>query len=97
MVVDLDATLAPYGTWMRTDIPHYDPQKVERFFERQGFSMRRVPTVWRFPDRATCEAVLRIEFSSAVADQALAEVSGVTVPVGYRVHVRRKAPGIRPG
>jgi SAM-dependent methyltransferase len=89
-VVDLDATQGPYGDWMRADIPQYRPDRVERFFAEQGFSMRRVPTVWRFPDRATCEAVLRIEFSREIADRAVAETPGVTVPVGYRVHVRRK-------
>ena len=61
-----------------------------RFFTRQGFSLRRIPTTWRFPDRATCEAVLRIEFSSAVADRALAQCTGLTIPVGYRLHVRHK-------
>lgn len=89
-IVDLDATVAPYGRWMRADIPRYDPVRVERFFEKQGFSLRRVPTVWRFPDRASCEAVLRIEFSRAVAERAVVETVGLTVPVGYRVHVRRK-------
>ena len=89
-IVDLDATAAPYGDWMRADIPHYDPVAAERFFTRQGFSLRRIPTIWRFPDRATCEAVLRIEFSAAVAARALAQCTGVTIPVGYRLHVRRK-------
>jgi Methylase involved in ubiquinone/menaquinone biosynthesis len=90
-IVDLDATAGPYGDWMRADIPRYDPQRVERFFTAQGFSTRRVPTVWRFPDRATLEAVLRIEFSGKTADRALRETEGVTLPVGYRLHVRRKA------
>ena len=89
-IIDLDATVAPYGTWMRADIPRYDPQRVERFFADQGFTLRRVPTVWRFPDRETCEAVLRIEFSAEVAERAIAETCGVTLPVGYRLHVRRK-------
>jgi SAM-dependent methyltransferase len=89
-IVDLDATWPPYGGWMRADIPHYSPTKVERFFADQGFSMTRIPTLWRFPDRATCAAVLRIEFSRATADRALAETPGVTIPVGYRLHVRRK-------
>lgn len=89
-IIDLDATAAPYGDWMRADIPHYDPVAAERFFTRAGFSLRRIPTTWRFLDRATCEAVLRIEFSPAVAERALAQVSGVTVTVGYRLHVRRK-------
>jgi len=90
LIVDLDATAAPYGDWMRADIPHYDPVAAERFFTRAGFSLRRIPTTWRFPDRATCEAVLRIEFSPTVAERALAQVPGVTVTVGYRLHVRHK-------
>lgn len=89
-IIDLDATQPPYGDWMRADIPHYDPVRAERFFTDRGFSLLRVPTVWRFPDRATCEAVLRIEFSPATADRALAATPGVTIPVGYRMHVRRK-------
>jgi SAM-dependent methyltransferase len=89
-IVDLDATAAPYGRWMRADLPRYDPARVEDFFERAGFSMRRVPTVWRFPDRATLEAVLRIEFSRGVAERAIAETSGTEIPVRYRLHVRRK-------
>lgn len=89
VIVDLDATRDPYGGWMRTDIPHYDPVRAERFFVRQGFSLRRVATTWRFPDRATLEAVVRIEFSRAVADAALAATPGLIIPVGYRIHVRR--------
>jgi SAM-dependent methyltransferase len=89
-IVDVDATVPPYGRWLRADLPRYDPVRVERFFERAGFSLRRVATVWRFPDRPTCEAVLRIEFSGPVADRAVAETPGLTVPVGYRLHVRRK-------
>jgi SAM-dependent methyltransferase len=89
-IVDLDATASPYGDWMRADIPHYDPVAAERFFTRAGFSLRRIVTTWRFPDRATCEAVLRIEFSPAVAERALAQVPGVAVTVGYRMHIRHK-------
>ena len=89
-IIDLDATVPPYGTWMRSDIPHYDPQRVESFFVEQGFTMRRVSTLWRFPDRKTLDAVLRIEFSARVAERALADLRGTTLPVGYRLHVRRK-------
>lgn len=88
-IVDLDATAAPYGEWMRADLPRYDPERVEEFFTRHGFSLRRVPTVWRFPDRETCEAVLRIEFSPAVAERAIAQTPGLEIPVGYRLHIRR--------
>jgi SAM-dependent methyltransferase len=89
-IIDLDASAPPYGDWMRADIPHYDPVAAERFFTRAGFSLRRIPTRWRFADRATCEAVLRIEFSAAVAERALAQVPDRTVTVGYRMHIRHK-------
>jgi SAM-dependent methyltransferase len=91
-VIDLDATRPPYGDWMRADLPHYHPAAVERFFERQGFTLRRVDTQWRFPDRAGLEAVLGIEFSAPVARRAIAATPGLCLPVGYRLHTRR-APG----
>jgi SAM-dependent methyltransferase len=90
-VVDLDATVEPYGGWMRADIPHYDPAAVERFFDRQGFTMRRVRTEWRFTARADLDAVLGIEFSAPVARRAVAATAGLALPVGYRLHTRRKA------
>lgn len=89
-IVDLDATVGPYGEWMRADLPHYNPQVVERFFAEQGFELRRVTSQWRFPDRATLEAVLSIEFSRRVAQRAIAATPGLTLSVGYRLHVRRK-------
>ncbi|MDT7579770.1 MAG: hypothetical protein QOK35_1034 [Pseudonocardiales bacterium] len=88
-VVDLDATVQPYGAWMRADLPRYDPAAVEAFFAGQGFTLRRIPTVWRVPDRATRDAVRRIEFSRDVAERAIAATSGLEIPVGYRLHVRR--------
>jgi SAM-dependent methyltransferase len=89
-VVDLDATCPPYGDWMLADLPRYDPVDVERFFAEQGFDCRKVVAEWRFERRADLEAVLRIEFSARVAERAVAATPGLTIPVGYRVHVRRK-------
>ncbi|GAA4418817.1 class I SAM-dependent methyltransferase [Actinokineospora soli] len=94
VVVDLDAARPPYGRWMRADLPSYDGAAVDAFFEAQGFTRRRVATVWRFPDRATLVSVLRIEFSAAVAARAAAEVDGLEFTVGYRVLVRRKPSGL---
>ena len=90
VIVDLDARHRPYGDWMRADLPEYDPAEIDRFFERMGFDRRNVGTRWRFEDRASLESVLRIEFSSRVADRAIRMVSGLEFPVGYRVLTRRK-------
>jgi len=93
-IVDLDFTVPPYGDWLRADLPRYDPAAVERFFARQGFTQERVTSTWRFPDRETLEDVLRIEFAPAPATRAIAETTGLSVPVGYRLHTRRRPAGI---
>lgn len=93
-IVDLDVRHRPYGDWMRADLPEYDPVEVDRFFARMGFDCRLVETRWRFADRASLESVLRIEFSTRVADRALRDATGTSFPVGYRVLTRRKSTGL---
>jgi SAM-dependent methyltransferase len=93
-IVDLDVGRAPYGDWMRADLPDYDPADVEAFFAEHGFRCRKVRTEWRFADAASLASVLRIEFSERVAERAIAEVTGLSIPVGYRIHVREKPTGL---
>ncbi|WP_086665713.1 class I SAM-dependent methyltransferase [Lentzea kentuckyensis] len=93
-IVDLDGAADPYGPWLRADEPRYNPAAVEKFFADNGFSLTRVTTEWRFESRADLESVLRIEFSAAVAERAIASVGGLSFPVGYRLHVRRKPTGL---
>ncbi|MGU3433493.1 class I SAM-dependent methyltransferase [Actinomycetes bacterium M1A6_2h] len=93
-VVDLDATASPYGDWMRADLPRYDPAAVERFFDAQGFALRRVDTMWRFDDRRTMADVLGIEFSKPMARKAIDSVPGLSFVVRYRIHTRRKPDGL---
>lgn len=96
-VVDLDAGRAPYGDWMRADLPRLDPDAVERFFARRGFTSTGVDTTWRFDRREDLEAVLRIEFSAPVAARAIAATTGLTVPVAYRLRTRRRPAGLLTG
>jgi len=93
-IVDLDVRHSPYGDWMLADMPKYDSFEVDRFFTRMGFTQQTVETRWRFADRASLEAVLRIEFSAKVAQRAIDETPGLSFPVGYRLHVRRKPTGL---
>lgn len=93
-IIDLDFTVGPYGEWLHADLPRYDAAAVERFFARQGFDQRRITSTWRFPDRGTLEAVLRIEFAPATAARAIAQTTGLTIPVGYRLHTRRTPSGL---
>lgn len=93
-IVDLDATVPPYGDWLRADLPGYCPVEIDHFFAEEGFTCHRVRTRWCFPDRASRDAVLRIEFSAAVAERAIGELTGTSFPVGYRVLLRRKPAGL---
>jgi SAM-dependent methyltransferase len=93
-IVDLDGRSSPYGPWLCADLPRYEPAKIESFFTAMGFESRRVATTWRFEDRKSLEAVLRIEFSAPVARRAIAEVAGLSFPVGYWVRTRRKPSGL---
>lgn len=89
-IVDLDTARSPYGDWMRADAPHIDPVEIESFFDRQGFRSLPVDTLWRFHRREDLEAVFGIEFTERTARRAARETPGLTVPVGYRVRIRRK-------
>jgi len=93
-VVDLDGSRPPYGKWLRADVPGYHPRRIEKFFTRLGFSCHRIETLWRFTDRESLVRVLSIEFSAKVAARAIADTAGLTIPVGYRLHVLRKSGGL---
>ncbi|MCA1696054.1 MAG: class I SAM-dependent methyltransferase [Pseudonocardiaceae bacterium] len=92
VVIDLDATHGPYGEWLCAAAPRYRPAAVEAFFAAHGFDCRRVDTIWRFRSRGDLEDALRIEFTPKVAARAIAQTSGLTVPVRYRLHLRREPP-----
>jgi SAM-dependent methyltransferase len=78
-VLDNDATRSTFGAWFRRELPRYDPAAVERFWARQGWTRTPLTIRWCCASRADFEAVVRIEFSAAVADGILAEHPGTEV------------------
>lgn len=87
-VIDNDATRSTFGGWFRRALPTYDPIAVERFWSRQGWQREPVDMRWQFPDRATFEQVVAIEFAPEQVDLILAEHPGSGVD--YAVVVRWK-------
>jgi SAM-dependent methyltransferase len=71
-VVDNDATRSTFGTWFRRSLPSYDPEAVERFWLRQGWSRRPLDIAWTFDSTEDFARVLRIEFPGAPAEEILA-------------------------
>lgn len=88
-VIDNDATRSTFGRWFRTGLPSYDPEAVERFWARQGWHRERLTMRWEQPDRASFEAVVRIEFDPRTADAVLAEHAGQSVDYAVNLFWRR--------
>ncbi|MGW0802224.1 class I SAM-dependent methyltransferase [Nonomuraea sp. NPDC002799] len=76
-VVDLDATRGSFGRWFSRTVPSYSAREVEAFWDRQGWQRRPLDLRMAFERRADLEAVLRIEFTPEVAEQAIAETPGL--------------------
>ncbi|MEV0379196.1 class I SAM-dependent methyltransferase [Nonomuraea sp. NPDC050643] len=76
-VVDLDATRGSFGRWFSRTVPTYNAREVESFWDRQGWQRRPLDLRMTFLRRADLEAVLRIEFTPEVAEQAIAETTGL--------------------
>ena len=58
----------------------HDPIAVRRFWRRQGFTARDLPTrAWECPDRATFRGDRAHEFAPALADRILATHPGTSV------------------
>ena len=78
-VIDNDATRSTFGSWFRRALPSYDPQEVERFWARQGWSRTPLDMRWACRSRAEFEAVVRIEFEPRLAAEILAGHPGSEV------------------
>jgi len=78
-VIDNDASRSTFGRWFRTAMPAHDPEAIERFWARQGWSRERIDMRWSFGSRADFESVLRIEFTETLADGIMADHTGTGV------------------
>lgn len=90
-VIDNDATRSTFGAWFRRALPTYDPLAVERFWTRRGWQREPLDIRWELPDRATFEAVVRIEFAPELAAAILAEHPGTTVDYAVNLWWRTAA------
>lgn len=79
-VIDNDGTRSTFGAWFRRGYgDKVDPGAVERFWARHGWHREPIDMGWRFDSRADLEAVVRIEFPAAVAEEIIAEHEGLSV------------------
>jgi SAM-dependent methyltransferase len=89
LVVDNDPTRSTFGVWFRRSYPDVDPAAVERFWSTHGWTRMSVDLGWRFASRADLEAVVRIELTPEVAEDALAEHQGREVDYAVNLWWKR--------
>ncbi len=88
-VIDNDAARSTFGSWFRRWLPDHDPVAVQRFWSMNGWHREPLDIRWVMPTRADFEAVVRIEFSAAVADAVLAEHPGCEVDYAVNLFWKR--------
>ena len=80
LVIDNDGSRSTFGAWFRRGYPHLDPPAtIERFWARHGWAADPVDMGWRFGSRADLEAVVRIEFDRANAEEIVRHHEGLEV------------------
>ena len=87
-VIDNDPTRSTFGAWFRRGYPDVDPDVVARFWQGRGWERHPVETAWTFDSREDLEAVVRIEFRPAVAEEVLAGHQGTEVDYAVNVWSR---------
>jgi SAM-dependent methyltransferase len=78
-VIDNDAGRSTFGGWFRRGYPGVDPDTVRRFWSTRGWRRTPLDVDWRFQHRADFESVVRIEFTTELAEQIIAEHVGTEV------------------
>lgn len=88
-LIDNDATRSTFGTWFRTALPTYDPARVQRFWDSQGFTTIPLTIRWQMASRTDFERVVQIEFKPRIARAILKEHAGTSVDYAVALRWRR--------
>jgi len=90
-IVDNDWRSGTFASWLARSswCSWADPNRIEGFWQQQGFASTRVASEWRFDRREELEAVLRNEFPPELAEELCQEHQSLAVEVHYRLYHRR--------
>jgi len=80
-IIDNDLQSGTFAEWLHQSpyLAGIVPDQLAAFWRAQGFSLLRIPTEWRFQQRADLERVVRLEFGEKLAESLLARHSGLRV------------------
>lgn len=84
-IIDNDLRTGTFAEWLGKTRDGFEPDAddIEMYWAKHGFSLTRIASKWQFQDRATLEAVVRLEFGEELAPELLAEHEGLEVEYHY--------------
>jgi SAM-dependent methyltransferase len=87
-VIDNDDTRSTFGSWLHLGYPDRDTAELADFWTGLGWQAHPIDMAWTFDSREDLEAVVRIEFPPAAADEILASHEGLGVDYAVTVWSR---------
>ena len=79
-IIDNDLRTGTFAAWVKAAYgDRQDPDKIESFWQDQGFTIERVSSRWRFARRDDFERVVRLEFPTECAERVITTHSGLEV------------------
>lgn len=90
-IIDNDLRHGTFAAWLRhhPTWQNTDPDEVEQFWHDRNFTLTRIASEWLFRNRSDLEAVVRLEFGDKLAEQLLADHTGLRVEYHYCLYYRR--------
>ncbi|MBZ0279124.1 MAG: class I SAM-dependent methyltransferase [Anaerolineae bacterium] len=93
-IIDNDLRNGTFAEWL-AQIPKFSQKAdaVETFWAEQGFNQVRIPSEWRFQNRADLEAVARLEFGNELGTRLAAGHEGLTIEYHNSLYWKRYGSG----
>lgn len=90
-IIDNDLRTGTFAEWLGKvrDSHEPDADDVAAFWAKHGFTLTRIQSKWQFQDRATLEAVVRLEFGEEIAPELLKDHQGLEVEYHYCLYHKR--------
>lgn len=87
-IIDNDLRHGTFARWLERTAYFASADVVEQFWQDQGYILTRIPSEWRFENRADLEAVVKLEFGEALGGELVRDHSGLSVDYHYALYHR---------
>jgi SAM-dependent methyltransferase len=87
-IIDNDLRHGTFARWLERTAYFASADVVEQFWQDHGFTLTRIPSEWRFENRADLEAVVKLEFGEELGAELVRDHDGLSVEYYYTLYHR---------